>query len=106
MDKVCKEVVIAHCGLICSACGAYLKSKCRGCNSDKPMFRKCPVKKCNLEKGYRTCGDCTEFDDVRRCKKLNNFISKIFGFVFRSDRIAKVERIREVGYDQYSNENS
>ena len=37
-------------------------------------------------------------------KKLNNFISKIFTLVFRSDRFACIASIKEKGYDEYAKE--
>ena len=95
------ELLVARCGLVCSQCGAYKKQKCTGCDSDKPMFRNCPVKKCVIERNYVTCADCTEFADLRRCKKLNSFISKIFGWIFRSDRIGNCNTIRADGMEQF-----
>ncbi len=59
------------------------------------MYKNCPVKKCNIEKGYFTCAECAEYEDLRKCKKLNNWISKIFGFIFRTDKLGNLERIRE-----------
>ncbi|MBN1256790.1 MAG: DUF3795 domain-containing protein [Planctomycetes bacterium] len=99
-----KEVIVAFCGLACSQCGAYRKGKCEGCFSEKPMYRRCPIKKCNLENNYESCADCTSFEDFRHCKKLNNIISKIFGFIFRSNRIANLEEIRRIGLEKFKTE--
>jgi hypothetical protein len=99
-----KEVVLAYCGLVCSDCGAYLKNKCKGCHSDKPMNRGCKVKPCAMEKNCTTCGDCGDFTDLKECKKLNNWISKIFGLIFRSDRIGNLYRIREIGIEKLKEE--
>jgi hypothetical protein len=101
MNKFDQNVIIAHCGIVCSKCGAFLKGKCKGCHSAKPMFKNCPIKKCNLENELVTCADCQEFQDLKRCKKLNSFISKIFGLLFRSNRIGNLVRIREIGLDAY-----
>jgi len=65
------------------------------------MYRNCPVKKCALEKDYTSCADCGDFENLKDCKKLNNFISKIFDLVFRTDRIGNLDRIREVGVEQF-----
>jgi len=35
---------------------------------------------------------------------LNNFISRIFGLIFRSDRIGGLYRIREIGLDAFKSE--
>lgn len=36
------------------------------------------------------------------CKKFNNFISKAFALVFRSDRPACIRRIREIGHESFA----
>ena len=92
-----ENIVIAHCGLVCSDCGAFRKGKCTGCYGEKPMFRNCPVKKCCLAGQRATCAECAEFPDLRQCRKLNNLISKLFGLVFRTNRIANLLRLRAVG---------
>jgi len=104
MGEESKEVVLAYCGLVCSECGAYLKGRCQGCHSDKPMNRGCKVKPCAKEKGCVCCAECVEFSDLAECKKLNNFISKIFAFIFRSDRIGNLNRIKEIGIDKFQEE--
>lgn len=97
MSEDSREVVLACCGLVCSDCGAFTKGKCQGCHSEKPMNLHCKVKPCVKERNFCSCAECGDFENLRECKKLNNFISKIFGFVFRSDRIGNLERIRESG---------
>lgn len=93
------QIIIAKCGLVCSSCGAFTRGKCKGCDSQKPMFKNCPVKKCSTEKNYQTCAQCTEYPDLKKCKKLHNFISIIFGFLFRSNRLANLKKIRTQGLD-------
>ena len=97
--------IVAYCGIVCSDCGMYKKQKCEGCHSEKPMALNCKVKPCAIEHGYSTCAECTEFDDLKKCKKLNNFISKIFGFIFRSDRIGNIYKIREMGLEEFKTQN-
>ena len=87
MAECASEKIVAYCGLVCSDCGAYKKGRCGGCHSEKPMNGGCKVKPCAKDRGYCTCAECSEFDNLKDCKKLNNFISKIFGFVFRLDRL-------------------
>ncbi len=38
------------------------------------------------------------------CRKFNNFMGKLFGLVFRSDRRGCIERIREVGEKAFAEE--
>ena len=38
------------------------------------------------------------------CPKFTNFIGKVFGFGFRSDRSGCIRRIREVGADAFAGE--
>jgi hypothetical protein len=98
------ETIVARCGLVCSNCGAFRRGRCGGCHSDKPMFARCPVKACAIEKGCATCADCETFPNLRACGKLNNCIARIFGFIFRSDRIGGLYRIREIGLDAFKTE--
>lgn len=101
MTEGTNEKIVAYCGLICTDCGAFKKLKCHGCHSDKPMFRNCPVKTCAADQDYRTCAECREFEDLKQCRKLNNFVSKLMGLVFRTDRIGNLKRIREIGLDKF-----
>lgn len=93
--------IVAYCGLVCSDCGAFKKLKCCGCHSDKPMFRNCPVRKCAMDANFDTCAQCGEFKELRCCRKLNNFVSKLMGFMFRTDRMGNLERIREIGLEKF-----
>jgi hypothetical protein len=97
MNEQESAVELAYCGLVCSNCGAFTRGRCKGCHSPKPMHSRCLVKKCAVEKSYVCCADCREFAELRQCRKLNNWVSKLFGLVFRSDRIGNLETIRDVG---------
>jgi hypothetical protein len=100
--KVDKNL-IAFCGLYCGACSRLAGEKCHGCReNDKASW--CGVRTCCLEHGFASCADCTEFPSVRNCGKFNNFIARIFGFVFRSDRAACIEAIKENGYEAFARE--
>lgn len=90
---------IAACGLYCGACRAYAKGKCPGCGQNiKATW--CTVRSCCHEHGWTTCAECTLIR-LDECRKFNNFISKCFKFIFRSDRQGCIERIREVGVDAF-----
>ena len=93
--------LIARCGLYCGACGAYLRDRCTGC-FDAPKFASCSVRKCCIDNNYATCADCREFPNPRDCKKFNNFISKLFGLIFRSDRAACIVQIRQNGLQAHA----
>lgn len=68
------------------------------------MYRNCKVKKCCIDRQYTTCAECNEFVNLKECGKLYNLISRFFGFVFRTNRIGNLNRVREVGIDQFQRE--
>ena len=101
-----KEIVsdtklIAACGLYCGACKKYIMCKCPGC-SENIKATWCNIRKCCKENGYHTCAECSM--NTKDCKKFNNFISKIFSLIFRSDRNACISYIKEKGELQYAND--
>ena len=98
------SVIVACCGLVCSDCGAYRRGRCQGCHTDKPMYRHCTVKACVQFRQYTTCADCTPYRDLTQCGKLHNFISRIFSWLFGTDRIGNLYRIREVGLEAFREE--
>lgn len=94
---------IASCGLFCSNCGAFKKQKCKGCMVS-PMFASCSIRKCVIKKGIITCAECPDFKaphSYKECKKLHNFISKVFAVVFKSDRIGELTMLRDQGKEAY-----
>lgn len=88
--------LVAYCGLFCGACGKYLRGKCPGCH-DNTKASWCAVRSCNIERKLSSCAECSEFPDVKQCRKFNNAISKVFGFLFRSDRAACIAQIKSLG---------
>ena len=101
MSEDTKEFILAYCGLVCSQCGMFIKRKCQGCHSKKPMYKNCKIKKCAQTKGHSSCAECRDFENLKECKKLHNLVSRFFGFIFRTDRIANLNRIREIGLDKF-----
>ena len=100
-----KEIIadrnlIAFCGLYCGACRSYANGKCPGCR-DNVKASWCKVRQCCMEHKFQSCADCTSIE-LMDCRKYNNFISKVFGIVFNSDRSACIARIRELGYDDFA----
>ncbi|HNW29882.1 MAG TPA: DUF3795 domain-containing protein [Spirochaetota bacterium] len=93
--------LVAFCGLYCAACSRYVKEKCPGCRQNEKAAW-CGVRACCLKRGYGSCADCTDFRDARECGIFNNFMARIFGFIFRSDRVACVDAIREKGYEGFA----
>ena len=98
---VADKTLIAYCGLYCGACKKYISGSCPGCHENNKASW-CKVRSCNLEHGFNSCADCKEFTDPMECKKFNNFISKIFAFIFKSDRAACIAKIRESGYEEFA----
>ncbi len=97
MKTITSDVaLVAYCGLYCGACGSYLKGRCPGCHGNQKASW-CKVRTCCIEHDYPSCADCKEFTDPRQCKIYNNFISRIVGFVLRSDRAACIMQIKAIG---------
>jgi hypothetical protein len=88
--------LVAYCGLYCGACGAYRRGRCPGCHENQKATW-CKVRTCCMENGHSSCADCKSPADPRDCKKYNNFIARLFGLIFRSDRRACILQIREKG---------
>lgn len=93
---------IAACGLVCGNCPRYRKGKCPGCR-DYEKATWCTVRTCCIEHDWKSCAECT-LTPLAECRKFNNFMSKLFAVLFRSDRRACIERIREKGYEAYLSE--
>ena len=92
---------VAYCGLYCGACKKFLAETCHGCHENSKATW-CKIRSCNMEHGYASCADCTTFTNPKDCKKFNNFISKIFALLFKSDRAACIACIKESGYEGYA----
>ena len=102
---IADESLVAKCGLYCGACGRYLNDKCPGCAQNEKAAKWCGVRTCNIEKGIATCAECKE-NAVDTCREYNSVMAKIFGFIFRSNRRACIERIRVVGPAAFAKEMS
>ena len=94
--------LVAACGLYCGSCGKYLNSKCPGCKENKKASW-CGIRSCTIENAYKSCADCVK-TELRDCKKFNNFIGKVFGFIFNSDRAACINKIKGSGYEKFAAE--
>lgn len=103
--------LIAACGLYCGACRKFRMGKCMGCTvpeAEVPGLRKpiakgfqwCKIRKCCQGKGYHTCAECDK--DVKDCKIHNNYVGKLFTFLFNSDRAACIRYIRHHGEDAFA----
>lgn len=93
--------LVAFCGLYCGACGGHLKGRCPACHENAKATW-CKIRTCCLENEYSSCAACTEFDDPNDCKKFHNIISRVIGFLLRSDRRACVSQIRELGIEGHA----
>ena len=100
-EAVLDTGLVAYCGLYCGACRAFLNEKCPGCHENTKAGW-CKLRACCIDKGYKTCAECAEFSDVNDCKKFNNIISKIFAFIFKSNRKACIDQIRDKGIDGHA----
>ncbi|MCD4676063.1 MAG: DUF3795 domain-containing protein [Desulfobacula sp.] len=95
--------LVAKCGLYCGSCSKFQKGKCNGCLENQRASW-CKARICCFEKNIASCAECDEVSDVMTCKKYNNFIAKLFGLVFNSDRAACIHEIKEKGYEQFAKE--
>ena len=94
---------IAPCGLFCTNCRKFKVGKCKGCQIE-PGFKACSIRKCCAEKGITLCARCPDFAaprDFNECRKINNFIAKIFKLIFKSDRPAALAMIRDEGTEGF-----
>jgi len=93
--------LVASCGLYCGACRSYRGGKCPGCRKNTKATW-CKVRTCCAEHEYSSCAQCKDLSDPNTCTKFNNFISKIFAVVFRSDRAACVQQIKRIGIEGHA----
>jgi hypothetical protein len=93
---------VAYCGLYCGACKKFEKGKCRGCEQNEKATW-CKIRTCCMDHHYTTCADCIVLP-LPSCKIYHNLISKIIGFVIQTDRSKCIDRIREIGIEQYAQE--
>lgn len=57
------SMIESRCGIRCSECRYKEEFNCKGCISiSKPFWgESCPIKSCCESKGYKFCGECSEF---------------------------------------------
>ena len=94
--------LIGKCGLYCGSCSKFLTGKCAGCEQNAKATW-CKVRECCKQSDYKSCADC-ELTELQDCKKFNNFMSKLFGVLYNSDRSACIERLKELGYEPFAAE--
>ena len=92
---------VAACGLYCGACRKYLNNKCPGCRQNEKATW-CRVRSCCLEKGFKTCAECSQV--VTDCKLYSNWVSRVFAFVFNSDRPACIRFVKDQGEQAFAEE--
>jgi len=93
--------LVGYCGLYCGACNAYLRERCPACHENEKA-KWCKVRSCCIKNQYSSCAECKEFQNPNDCALFNNFISKVFGFVFRSDRAVCIRQIRKLGIEGHA----
>lgn len=93
---------IAYCGLFCGECGKFKNNKCPGCYANEKA-KWCKIRSCCITHNYQSCTECTLIL-VKECEKYNNFISKVIGFVTKTDRSKCLNRIETIGYEAFAKE--
>ncbi len=112
--------LLAACGLYCGACYHYRASSydsdrlsaeaarrgrnvegftCQGCRSDQlyiyPGCAQCEIRACADDRGILHCGLCAEFP----CDRIRAFQND--GRVHHLDIVTQLERLREIGAEQW-----
>jgi hypothetical protein len=100
-DIVADVNLVANCGLYCGACRAYLRGRCLGCRENHKATW-CKVRACCIGNQFASCADCKDFQNPNDCRKFNNLIAKVFGWIFRSDRAACICQIRQLGLEAHA----
>ncbi len=96
------ETDIAPCGMVCSLCHAYQRSKntCGGCKSGVNIFdycNKCIIRNCpNINKTSAYCFYCTDFP-CKRLKALDSRYRKKYNMSF----IENLNTIKERGVNAF-----
>ena len=88
--------LVAYCGLYCGACRSYLREKCPGCHENEKV-KWCKIRVCCIDNQYLSCADCQQYDSPNDCKLFSNFMAKLFSLIFRSNRPACIQQIKELG---------
>ena len=91
--------LVAYCGLYCGTCKRLQSGKCSGCKENSKASW-CKIRKCNMENGFANCSECT-ITALEECKDLNNAIGKIYAYLFKTDRLASLQYIKENGAENY-----
>ncbi len=100
-DIVASSDLVAYCGLYCGACKSYLKGRCDGCHKNEKATW-CSVRAYCRNGSLSSCAACKDHPDPRQCAKFNNFMSRLFAFVFSSDRPACIDQIRRLGLEGHA----
>jgi len=98
-QSIINDNQIAKCGLFCSNCYKFKNEKCGGCETNEKATW-CKTRTCCIENNYSSCAECKS-TNPRECKKFSNFVSDIFSIIFRSDRPASIDFIRQNGRDAF-----
>jgi hypothetical protein len=93
--------LVARCGLYCGACRSWRKGRCPGCAANAKATW-CRVRTCCHDQGLPTCADCARHADPMDCGTFDNFMSRLFGLLFRSDRGACIAQIRRLGLEGHA----
>lgn len=98
--------LVSACGFYCGACKKYQRGDCPGCveNRRSSWGKRCKVRLCCSRNGYHTCGECTTYDDTRKCRKLNSVFVRFFAVLVGYDRPAGIAAIRRLGEDGFAKE--
>ena len=104
MESLNKISLVAHCGMNCGICIAYLREKnkcpgCRGADANKPITRvRCKIKNCTIfRKGRATfCFECRNFP----CDNLKHLDTR-YRTNYDMSMIENLEHIKNFGMRKF-----
>ena len=97
MQGIGSALGVAYCGLYCPTCGTMRVGRCEGCKTGGG-FSGCKVRACAMDRGYTTCAQCGEMES---CPKLDNLLSRLYAWVFRTRRMENLREIRDHGLEPF-----
>jgi hypothetical protein len=95
------ENLVSYCGLYCGLCKKYSKGVCQGCRK-KEAPKWCEVKPCNEKKELKSCAECNDFPNVRKCKKMYPFKYKFGECIAQMTRKGGLDMIKEKSYKEFA----
>ena len=98
--------LVGCCGLYCGVCRSLKTGEAANCccATNESASKWCGIRNCCKENGFKTCAECIKYADPVECPTFHNWIGRIVGYCYGSDRAACIRRIKEIGLDAFADE--